>query len=189
MTFRFKELELPGVVLVEPEVYGDERGFFAETYKQSDFEAFGIAERFVQDSHSRSVGGVLRGLHYQMPPKAQSTMVRAVVGRIFDVAVDVRRDEPTYGKWIGLELSADNKRMLLIPPWCAHGFCVLSEEAEVVYKMTEEYAPEHEITIRWDDPDLGIRWPVAEPIVSPRDQAAQRLRDVEVEFEAGGRGK
>ena len=189
MPFHFRELELPGVVLIEPKVYGDERGFFAETYRYSEFQAFGIAERFVQDNHSRSVRGVLRGLHYQMHPKAQTTMVRAVVGRIFDVAVDVRKGEPTYGDWVGLELSADNKRILLIPPWCAHGFCVLSEEAEVVYKMTEEYAPGHEITIKWDDPDLGIQWPVEVPLVSARDQAAPRLKDAEVEFEPGGRGK
>ncbi|NPV29967.1 MAG: dTDP-4-dehydrorhamnose 3,5-epimerase [Firmicutes bacterium] len=182
MPFSFQRLEIPEVVLIEPKVFQDGRGFFMETYKFSDFTAFGITERFVQDNHSRSLRGVLRGLHYQNPPNAQGKLVRVVAGEIFDVAVDIRRGSPTYGKWVGERLSAENKRMLYIPPGFAHGFCVLSQEAEVVYKVTEEYAPEHEAGIIWNDPDIGIRWPVAEPIISEKDAAFPRLKEAENYF-------
>ncbi len=177
MPFTFRRLEIPEVVLIEPKVFQDGRGFFMETYKFSEFAEFGITERFVQDNHSRSKKGVIRGLHYQNPPRAQGKLVRVVVGEIFDVAVDIRKGSPTYGKWIGERLSSENKRMLYIPPGFAHGFCVLSQEAEVVYKVTEEYAPEHEAGVIWNDPGIGIRWPVENPILSPKDARWPPLKD------------
>lgn len=136
MPFRFQRLEIPEVILVEPVLFCDERGFFMETYKFSDFSAFGIKERFVQDNHSRSIKGVLRGLHYQNPPRAQGKLVRVIRGEVFDVAVDIRKGSPTYGRWVGVVLSEENKLMLYVPPGFAHGFCVLSEVTEVVYKCT-----------------------------------------------------
>ena len=177
MPFKFQRLEIPDVILVEPEVFDDERGFFMETYKYSEFCAFGIKEHFLQDNHSRSVKRVLRGLHYQNPPKAQGKLVRVVVGEIFDVGVDIRRGSPTYGKWVGEILSAENKRMLYIPPGFAHGFCVLSDVAEVLYKTTAEYAPECEAGIIWNDPEIGIRWPIEHPILSAKDAALPPLRE------------
>lgn len=191
MPFQFKRLKIPDVILIEPKVFSDERGFFMETYKYSDFAAFGIKEQFVQDNHSRSKKGVLRGLHYQRPPKAQGKLVRVVVGEIFDVAVDIRKGSPWYGKWVGVTLSAENKLMLYIPPGFAHGFCVLSEEAEVVYKVTEEYSPEHDAGILWNDPGIGIQWPVKDPIVSPKDARLPLLREVGDDFvyEPFGEGK
>ena len=182
MPFSFKRLAIPDVVLIEPRVFPDERGFFMETYKYSDFAAFGIKERFVQDNHSRSIKGVLRGLHYQKPPKAQGKLVRVVVGEIFDVAVDIRKGSPWYGKWVGASLSAENKLMLYIPPGFAHGFCVLSEVAEVVYKATEEYSPEHDAGILWNDPEIGIRWPIEQPILSDKDAKLPPLRGVGNDF-------
>jgi len=185
MPFNFRELEIPGVVLIEPQTFSDERGYFAETYKYSDFSAFGITDRFTQDNHSHSTKSTLRGLHYQRQPAAQGKLIRVVVGKIFDVAVDMRRGEPTYAKWVSAELSAENGHMLFLPPWCAHGFCILSEEADLIYKMTQEDAPEYETTILWNDPDLGIQWPMDSPVISPRDHAAQRLRDANISFESG----
>jgi len=182
MPFSFKRLAIPDVVLIEPRVFPDERGFFMETYKYSDFAAFGIKERFVQDNHSRSKRNVLRGLHYQKPPKAQGKLVRVVVGEIFDVAVDIRKGSPWYGKWVGMKLSAENKWMLYIPPGFAHGFCVLSDVAEVVYKATEEYSPEHDAGILWSDPEIGIRWPVKDPIVSLKDSRLPLLREIGDDF-------
>jgi len=177
MPFKFTRLDIPEVVLIDPEVHLDERGFFMESYKYSEFAAFGIKEHFVQDNHSRSTKGVLRGLHYQGPPEAQGKLVRVVVGEIFDVAVDLREGSPTYRKWIGERLSAKNKRMLYIPPGFAHGFCVLSEVAEVIYKTTEEYAPEYDAGIRWNDPEIGIHWPIEHPILSAKDAALPTLRE------------
>jgi dTDP-4-dehydrorhamnose 3,5-epimerase len=176
--FNFKRLAIADVILIEPRVFGDERGFFMETYKYSDFASFGITEHFVQDNHSRSTKDVLRGLHYQKPPKAQGKLVRVVVGEIFDVGVDIRQGSPTYGKWVGERLSADNKEMLYIPPGFAHGFCVLSDIAEVTYKVTEEFSPEHDAGIIWNDPDIGIDWPVENPIISPKDAALPSLHQV-----------
>lgn len=176
MPFRFKRLEIPEVVLIEPEVFSDERGFFMETYKHSEFFAFGIRAHFVQDNHSRSIRGVLRGLHYQNPPMAQGKMVRVMLGEIFDVAVDIRKGSPTYGKWVGMRLSAENRRMLYIPEGFAHGFCVLSDVAEVIYKVTEEYSQEHESGICWNDPDIGINWPIEKPLLSARDAVLPPLR-------------
>ena len=177
MSFTFTHLAIPDVILIEPRVFPDERGFFMESYKYSEFSAFGIKERFVQDNHSHSTKGVLRGLHYQKAPKAQGKLVRVVVGEIFDVGVDIRKGSPTYGKWVGEVLSAENKRMLYIPAGFAHGFCVLSKEAEVLYKTTEEYAPEYDAGIIWNDPKIGIQWPIEHPILSNKDAALPMLRE------------
>lgn len=177
MPFQFKSLEIPEVILIEPQVFSDERGFFMEVYKYSEFASFGITERFIQDNHSRSKKGVLRGLHYQNPPKAQGKLVRVISGEIFDVAVDIRKGSPTFGKWVGIKLSAENKRMLYIPPGFAHGFCVLSDIAEVLYKTTEEFAPECEAGIIWNDPDINIDWPIKNPVLSSKDAKWPRLKD------------
>jgi dTDP-4-dehydrorhamnose 3,5-epimerase len=157
-------------VIIVPKVFGDARGFLMETYKRSEFEAAGLPVTLVQENHSRSSAGTLRGLHYQVEPKAQGKLVRVVSGEVFDVAVDIRKGSPTLGQWVGVTLSADNRKSMYIPPGFAHGFCVLSPEAEVIYKTTEEYAPELEFGIRWDDPALGIVWPVANPTLSERDK-------------------
>ena len=184
MPFEFIKTEIPEVIIVKPKVFGDERGFFMETYKKSDFKKAGIDTDFVQDNHSKSVKGVLRGLHYQLEPKAQGKLVRCIRGKIFDVAVDIRKGSPTFGKWIGLELSEENKLMLWIPEGFAHGFLTLSEEAEIVYKVSgAEYSPEHDRGIRWNDPDIGIKWPLeGEPILSEKDRIAPLLKDAEVNF-------
>jgi dTDP-4-dehydrorhamnose 3,5-epimerase len=160
---------------VEPRRFRDERGFFMETYHESEFRAAGIGEPFVQDNHSRSSKGVLRGLHFQVGQKAQGKLVRAVAGAIWDVAVDIRPASSTYGSWWGIELSADNALMLYLPPGFAHGFLTLSEEAQVIYKCTAEYDKASEAGIRWDDPDLAIDWPSREVIVSAKDAALPPL--------------
>ncbi|HWW87773.1 MAG TPA: dTDP-4-dehydrorhamnose 3,5-epimerase [Vicinamibacterales bacterium] len=170
MSFSFHTTSLRGVILIEPKVHGDERGFFLESFKQSDFAAAGLDLRFVQENHSRSEYGVLRGLHYQRAPRAQGKLLRVVVGSIFDVAVDLRDGSPTFGKWLGIELSAANHRSIYIPPGFAHGFCVVSPEAEVIYNTTVEYAPNYEHGLRWDDPSLNISWPVTDPVLSERDR-------------------
>ena len=164
-------LAISDVLLIEPKVFGDDRGFFFESFNQQRFNAAtGLDLQFVQDNHSKSAKGVLRGLHYQLPPKAQGKLVRVVAGEVFDVAVDIRKDSPTFGKWVGEILSADNKRQLWIPPGLAHGFLVLSESAEFLYKTTDYYAPELERCIRWNDPDLAINWPIdGEPPQSGKD--------------------
>jgi dTDP-4-dehydrorhamnose 3,5-epimerase len=165
-------------------VFEDERGFFTETYKYSVFASFGIRERFVQDNYSKSVKGVLRGLHYQKHPKAQGKLVMVIRGEIFDVAVDIRKGSPTCGKWVGLVLSSEDHRMLYVPAGFAHGFCALSDEAGVVYKVTGgEYAPELERGIVWNDPDLGITWPVKHPLISRKDAALPRLQEADNDFE------
>ncbi|RMF47094.1 MAG: dTDP-4-dehydrorhamnose 3,5-epimerase [Anaerolineae bacterium] len=178
----FIPTSLPEVIIVEPRVFGDERGFFMETYHQAKFHAAGITAEFVQDNHSGSQRGILRGLHYQIR-HSQGKLVRVVVGRVFDVAVDIRRSSPTFGQWVGVELSAENKRQLWIPEGFAHGFYVLSEWAEVVYKATDLYAPEWDRSIRWDDPDIGIAWPLIDahpPRLSQKDAAAPFLRDADI---------
>lgn len=185
MPFRFKKLEIPGLILIEPKVSTDERGFFMETYRFSEFAAAGIRDGFVQENHSRSVRGILRGLHFQRPPRAQAKLVRVTAGEVFDVAVDIRKGSPACAKWTGLRLSAENRRMLYIPPWCAHGFSVVSAEAEVVYKVTEEYSPECEGGILWSDPSLRIDWPVGEPILSERDRGWPSFERAQ-EWFAGG---
>jgi len=170
MPVSIEPTDLPGVVLVVPRVFTDDRGYFMETFKRSEFERAGLDLPFVQENHSRSSAGTLRGLHYQREPKAQGKLVRVVLGEIFDVAVDIRQGSPTFGRWVSATLSAENRLAIYIPPGFAHGFCVTSAEAEVIYKTTEEYAPEYEEGIRWDDPGLAIAWPVASPVLSPRDQ-------------------
>lgn len=164
--------EIPGVLILEPKVFGDSRGFFLESFNQDSFrQATGLDVNFVQDNHSRSRKGVLRGLHYQLPPHAQGKLVRVVSGSVFDVAVDIRRDSPTYGRWVGVSLTAENHRQLWIPPGLAHGFLVTSESADFLYKATALYAPQHERCIVWNDPTLAIQWPKLEPpLVSPKDQ-------------------
>lgn len=173
------ETELPGVFIVEPKVFGDQRGFFYESFNQLEWEkATGLKTRFVQDNHSRSAKGVLRGLHYQVE-QMQGKLVRVVVGEVFDVAVDVRKDSPTFGKWVGVHLSAENKRQLWVPEGLAHGFLVLSEVAEFLYKTTDYYAPEHERAVVWDDPDLAIRWPLdAQPLLSEKDRKALPFKSI-----------
>ena len=156
---------------------------FMETYKHSDFSAAGISGHFVQDNHSQSGRGVLRGLHYQMDPNAQGKLVRCVRGRVFDAAVDIRKGSPTFRKWVGMGLSEADQLMLYIPPGFAHGFLALSESAEVIYKCTGEYAPASERGIIWNDPDIGIRWPLGDPVVAEKDGRHPRLRDADNNFE------
>ena len=172
---------LPEVVILEPKVFGDDRGFFYESFNAKGFaEATGIQRSFVQDNHSRSARNVLRGLHYQIS-QPQGKLVRVVSGSVFDVAVDIRRSSPRFGEWIGVELSADNKRQLWIPEGFAHGFVVLSQFAEFLYKTTDYYAPEFERSLRWDDPAIGIEWPFqGEPLLSKKDAAAPALADAEL---------
>jgi dTDP-4-dehydrorhamnose 3,5-epimerase len=174
----FQRLELPEVILVKPKVHRDDRGFFLETYHQRKFAEGGITAAFVQDNYSYSVRGTLRGLHAQLN-KPQGKLVRTVVGEIFDVAVDIRRDSPTFGKWVGEILSGENLHQLWVPPGFAHGFCVLSETAHVLYKCTELYDPEDEIVIAWNDPRIGIDWPIESPLLSPRDLAAPKLVEIQ----------
>ena len=170
MPFNFERLAIPEVILIEPSVLTDDRGFFMETYKRSQFAAAGMHENFVQENHSGSARGVLRGLHYQRAPHGQSKLVRVISGHVFDVAVDVRPDSPTSGRWVGVSLSSHDRKLLYIPAWCAHGFCVLSDRAEVAYLASTEYSPGAEAGLMWNDPALGIDWPVAAPLVSERDK-------------------
>ena len=170
---------IEGVLILEPKVFGDERGFFFESFNQRAFnEAVGHAVDFVQDNHSRSAKGVLRGLHFQRAPHAQGKLVRVTQGSVFDVAVDIRPDSATFGRWVGVELSAHNHRQLWIPPGLAHGFLVTSDSADFLYKTTDYYRPESEGSVRWDDPDLAIAWPLEglTPALSAKDAAAPRLR-------------
>jgi dTDP-4-dehydrorhamnose 3,5-epimerase len=173
--------EIPDVWILEPKVFGDERGFFYESFNANQFrEATGVADEFVQDNHSRSAKNVLRGLHYQVQ-QPQGKLVRVVSGAVFDVAVDIRAKSPTFGKWVGVELSAENKRQLWIPKGFAHGFVVTSESAEFLYKTTDYYAPQFERSIRWDDPEIGIQWPAGiMPILSKKDDAAHSFANAEL---------
>jgi len=174
-------LAIPDVILFEPRVFGDDRGFFFESFNQKIFdEVVGRNVQFVQDNHSRSAQGVLRGLHYQLQ-QAQGKLVRVVQGEVFDVAVDIRRNSPTFGKWVGAHLSAENKHQLWVPEGFAHGFVVLSETAEFLYKTTDFYAPAHERCITWNDPEIGIEWPIEwAPQLSAKDQLGKRLAEAEV---------
>ena len=173
--------EIPDVLIIEPQVYGDDRGFFLESFNQKDFrEKTGVNTTFVQDNHSMSLKNVLRGLHYQIP-NPQGKLVRVVSGSVFDVAVDARQSSPTFGQWVGCVLSAENKRIFWVPEGFAHGFLVLSDRAEFLYKTTNYYYPQYEKTILWNDADLGIDWPLeTPPILSPKDQAGQPFKSVEV---------
>lgn len=179
---KFIETPLAGVIICEPTVHGDERGFFMETWHRKKFRDGGIDFDFVQDNHSRSAINTLRGLHYQIK-QPQGKLVRVIAGEIFDVAVDIRRSSPTFGKWVGEYLSASNNKMLWVPPGFAHGFLVTSETADVCYKCTDYYAPEHDRGIRWDDPGVGIIWPLAageSPLLSPKDKNARLMAEAEV---------
>lgn len=174
------ETGLSGVLILEPKVFGDERGFFMESYNRQRFAELGLPTDFVQDNHSRSARGVLRGLHYQIQ-RPQGKLVRVVRGAVYDVAVDLRRSSPAFGCWVGVELSEENRRMLWIPPGFAHGFLVLSEYADFLYKTTDFYAPEHERCIAWNDPAIGIAWPLeGEPVLSAKDRAGEALARAEI---------
>ncbi|WP_077329105.1 dTDP-4-dehydrorhamnose 3,5-epimerase [Virgibacillus siamensis] len=177
------ETKLPGVLIIEPAVFEDNRGFFMESYNQNKFAEKGIQNQFVQDNHSLSAAkGVLRGLHYQANPMAQAKLVRCTRGEIFDVAVDIRKDSPTFGQWTGITLSAGNKKQLLVPKGFAHGFCTLTENVEVMYKVDAFYSPEHDKGIRWNDPDIAVDWPVDEPILSEKDQHQPFLSEADINF-------
>jgi dTDP-4-dehydrorhamnose 3,5-epimerase len=182
MAFKFQQLEIPGVVLIDAQALGDERGFFMESYKRSVFSANGIHDTFVQDNYSHSLRGVLRGLHYQKYPKAQAKLITVLKGEIFDVAVDIRRGSPTHGRWVGRTLAAKDCCLLYIPVGFAHGFCVLSAEADVLYKVTAEYVPELDRGVIWNDPDIGIRWPIDDPTVSLRDAKLPALKSSDNDF-------
>ena len=183
VAFTFQRLKIPEVVLIEPQQLGDQRGMFLESYKQSEFIANGISDRFVQDNYSHSIRGTLRGLHYQLEPSAQAKLVMALRGEVFDVAVDLRKGSPTFGQWVGTTLSSDTLRMLYIPVGFAHGFCVISEEADVVYKMSTEYSPEQERGVIWNDPSIGITWPLTQPVLSAKDRTLPSLTDADINFD------
>lgn len=171
------ETKLPGVLIIEPDVHGDARGFFMETWQQKRYAEYGLPANFVQDNLSLSHKGVLRGLHYQ-DPNPQGKLVYVLQGEVFDVAVDIRRDSPTFGQWVGVTLSSENKRQLYIPEGFAHGFCVTSETALFAYKCTDYYNPQAEHGIIWNDPDIGIEWPVKKPVLSEKDRQNMRLKDI-----------
>ncbi|AHV99283.1 dTDP-4-dehydrorhamnose 3,5-epimerase [Paenibacillus sabinae] len=181
---KFTKTNLEGVLIVEPAVFGDHRGWFMETYSQAKFLEQGIDLTFVQDNQSYSaVKGTLRGLHYQLNPKAQTKLVRCTRGVIYDVAVDIRKGSPTYGQWFGIELSAENKKQLLIPKGFAHGFMTLTEDVEVQYKCDELYAPDCDGGILWNDPDIGVKWPIdVVPVLSAKDEKAPLLKDTNLNF-------
>jgi dTDP-4-dehydrorhamnose 3,5-epimerase len=181
MPYTVTPTAIPDVLMLEPKVFGDSRGFFFESFNEQDFaQATGLNVTFVQDNHSRSAKGVLRGLHYQVQ-QPQGKLVRVVRGAVFDVAVDIRRSSPTFGQWVGSELSEDNHRQFWVPPGFAHGFVVLSDSADFLYKTTDYYAPEHERCIAWNDPDIGIEWPVGlEPVLSAKDVAGMPLAKAEL---------
>ncbi len=180
MSFEFKNMEPAGLVLVSPRVFPDARGFFVESYKKSEFAAAGIKENFVQDNHSRSGKGVLRGLHYQRAPYAQGKLVRCTAGAILDVAVDIRRGSATFGRWAAVELSNINAQMLYLPAGFAHGFIVLSGTAEIMYKCTCEYNPGADAGIIWNDPDIGVEWGIDDPVLSAKDSLHPRLKDAKL---------
>lgn len=181
MPYQVTQTALPGVLILEPKVFGDDRGFFFESYNQRDFrESTGLDVQFVQDNHSKSSQGVLRGLHYQIQ-HPQGKLVRVTQGKVFDVAVDLRRSSPHFGKWVGVELSADNKRQLWIPPGFAHGFLVTSDSAEFLYKTTDYWYPEHERSLLWNDPDVGLEWPITlAPKLAAKDAAGTPLAQADV---------
>jgi len=189
MPFQFQPLAIPEVIFIEGRTFDDDRGFFVETYKYSEFHASGIPKTFVQDNFSRTIRNALRGLHYQKHPKSQAKLVSVIRGEIFDVAVDIRQNSPTYSRWISVILSDKNFQMLYVPVGFAHGFCVLSDEADVMYKTTAEYGPETDRGILWSDPELNISWPIRNPIVSPKDARLPLLREADHNFVYGGAGQ
>jgi dTDP-4-dehydrorhamnose 3,5-epimerase len=176
--------KLNGVMVIEPKIFGDHRGWFTETYNEENFKKAGIDSVFIQDNHSFSATkGTLRGLHYQKDPKAQTKLVRCTKGSIFDVAIDIRKESPTYGEWYGLELSEENKKQLLVPKGFAHGFMTLTDDVEVQYKVDELYSPEHDRGIIWNDPEIGIEWPInIQPVLSAKDENAPLLKDADNNF-------
>ena len=182
----FKRLEIPDVIIIEPTVFEDERGYFFESYQQEKFKEMGINVDFVQDNQSLSVKvGTLRGLHYQVNPKAQAKIVRVITGAIFDVAVDIRKNSPTFKKWVGVILTSENKRQIFIPKGFAHGICTLTPNTEILYKIDEFYSKEHERSIRWNDPDINVKWPledIGEITLSEKDKNALFLKNVEINF-------
>jgi len=182
LPFTFKRLSIPEIILIESKSFPDERGFFFENFKESDFDASGIHAKFVQDNYSHSLKSVLRGLHYQKNPKAQAKLVTALKGEIFDVAVDIRKDSPTFGKWISEILSGENHRSLFIPEGFAHGFCVLSKDADVLYKVNQEYSVTHDRGILWNDSTLDIQWPTNKPIISEKDNRLPLLKNIDNNF-------
>lgn len=182
MNFTFERLKIPDVILIKPKPFKDDRGFFLESYKASVFKDGGISDTFVQDNHSRSSQGILRGLHYQKEPKAHSKLVSVVRGEILDVAVDIRKGSPTYGQWVSAVLSEDNHHQLFVPLGFAHGFYVLSKTADVTYKISSEYAGDHDRGIAWNDPTIGIDWGTASPILSERDKVQPSLDEADNNF-------
>ena len=182
MPFTFKKLEISGVALIEAKIFPDNRGYFSENFKESDFVTNGITDKFVQDNFSHSIKGVLRGLHYQKSPKAQSKLVSVIKGEIFDVAVDIRQNSSTYGKWVAEILSEQNHKLLYIPEGFAHGFCVLSDEADVLYKVNQEYSSEHDRGILWSDKEVNIDWPLNDFIISNKDKQLPLLKDSDNNF-------
>lgn len=185
MPFQYQRLQIPEVVCIETQKFEDDRGFFMETYRMSEFAANGIPPVLHQDNCSYSIRGTLRGIHYQKHPKAQGKLIMVLRGEVFDVAVDIRRGSPTCGQWVSAILSDDNLRMLYVPPGFAHGFYVLSEDALVVYKVTEEFTPELDRGISWNDPEIGIIWPDGRPILSPKDTRLPPLKDADNNFVYG----
>ncbi|MDA3897870.1 MAG: dTDP-4-dehydrorhamnose 3,5-epimerase [Desulfobacteraceae bacterium] len=184
MDVNIKQLTIPGVLLIEPKCFEDSRGYFMETFHQQKYQTAGIDQAFVQDNHSHSSRGVLRGLHYQLK-HPQGKLIYAVTGTIFDVAVDIRKGSPTYGQWTGAELSAKNKRQIYVPQGFAHGFVVLSESADIIYKCTDLYAPGDEYGVLWSDPDIGIDWPVENPILSQKDIENPKLNQISESYLPG----
>ena len=182
MPFQFTRLAIPDVILIHIKKIEDDRGFFMESFKKTEFAAKNIVDEFVQDNHSNSTKNVLRGLHYQKNPRAQGKLIRVLNGKIFDVAVDIRKGSPTYGNWVGETISAHQANMLFIPPGFAHGFCVLSEKADIFYKTTDEYAPEYDSGIIWNDPELDIKWPITDPILSTKDVQLPPLKNADNNF-------
>jgi dTDP-4-dehydrorhamnose 3,5-epimerase len=177
------ETKLRDVYIIEPQAFGDHRGYFMESYNKQKFERLGLHFDFVQDNHSLSTeAGTIRGLHYQLNPKAQTKIVRALTGAIYDVVVDIRKSSPTFGQWIGVILSEDNKRQIVVPKGFAHGFCTLVTNTQILYKVDDYYSPEHDRGIIWNDPDLDIPWPTSNPILSDKDMKHPRLRDAEINF-------
>lgn len=182
MPFKFTRLAIPDVILVEAQAFSDERGFFMESFKESAFNANGVKAKFVQDNYSHSIKGVTRGLHYQKNPKAQAKLMMVLQGEIFDVAVDIRKGSPTYGRWVGEILSDKNHKLLYAPEGFAHGFCVLSDQADVLYKVSSEYSPEHERGILWNDPAIAIKWPTDKPLVIKKDLQLPTLENADNDF-------
>jgi dTDP-4-dehydrorhamnose 3,5-epimerase len=180
MPFTFTKTKIKDLLIIQPQKFGDSRGFFSETYKRSEFEANGISEQFAQDNHSCSSKGVLRGIHFQSAPMAQGKLVRVTRGSVWDVAVDLRVDSPTFKEWVGVELTEENGTMLYVPPGFGHGFVTLEDDTHFLYKCTEEYSPEHDGGIKWDDPELGIQWPLTDVEVSAKDKTLPLLSEVQL---------